>query len=768
MKPVTFTTSILTATVLGAALLTFGAIGFSATPGEMSKIAYTGNLWCVSNLVDKTDASGKVIINPATGQGQNDPLIEQNIQLLRRDQVSAESKEEAEKKATQAGLFEPSDKTQLIAALSKSPIDSAFFTSHFNTGATHPGPCLGSGTSTIEGMWIGDEINKDCFGAPDQTGQYAVIKTLQATLTWYSPNMPGNTCDSSTGGGANTAGGGMFKMVNGRIRYVQGGSIEDYVFAEPTTDDIIPRNLWDTQAIVISGFNNNQPIHIRDHYKEGNHANQNYLDLFAPCNDRSGLPTGSQTIQVVDLNKPVQTASSSTSKAKTIAIDPGVAQTNGPTQSGAPAKSTGASPKCPPTPLKAGPSEGEDYQLAITHQINLENQRRFEAQQAASGQCKFDTNAEQAIVNEAMKYAPGADGKTKVKYVSGGRSPSSGFDCSGFVKYVLQQAKAAGTNIDVPITALSTAEASVGKVINKIDINAFTLPSGGAKLRTQADMPKLSDLRPGDILFFGTSTQYSDKKKSPNVIGHVGIYLGDGKYIQSTSSDQDLSKDSASSANPTSQPPFTAHPQGSQYSDYNGVKVSNLYDSYFTPGLYIQVNRVTHSTDCTGNPGSYGKAVDLGTTANPGGASAHPSYSSCHGRSLCNPNYNDTHNTINGYSSGNGDAVDVSTDGNVYAAFDGTAVAHKGGGAADLAGIRLTSNSGKVVADYYHVNITKSGAVKAGDKIGSLYPLGKPHVHFELSINGQIVHGNPGSSSNPQAYQQSLWQNMEKVLGLTT
>ena len=95
-----------------------------------------------------------------------------------------------------------------------------------------------------------------------------------------------------------------------------------------------------------------------------------------------------------------------------------------------------------------------------------------------------------SIVAEAKKYLG-------TPYVYGGASPS-GFDCSGFVYYVLKQ-------------------------------------NGFAPYRTPADQYKQgtyvskANLQPGDIVFFaGTG--------SSNAISHVGIYVGNGQMIHSPNS----------------------------------------------------------------------------------------------------------------------------------------------------------------------------------------------------------------------------------------
>lgn len=95
----------------------------------------------------------------------------------------------------------------------------------------------------------------------------------------------------------------------------------------------------------------------------------------------------------------------------------------------------------------------------------------------------------QAILSEAQKHL-GAP------YVWGGASPA-GFDCSGFVYYVLK---------------------TVGLSPNRTPEDQF-------RQGTPVDR---SDLQPGDVVFFyGT---YADK------ISHVGIYAGNGQFIHSPNS----------------------------------------------------------------------------------------------------------------------------------------------------------------------------------------------------------------------------------------
>jgi cell wall-associated NlpC family hydrolase len=79
------------------------------------------------------------------------------------------------------------------------------------------------------------------------------------------------------------------------------------------------------------------------------------------------------------------------------------------------------------------------------------------------------------------------------QYRYGGRSPESGFDCSGLVAHVFERA----WGVLLPRSARD--QATVGKPIRK-----------------------LRDLEPGDLVFYNT-------RNAP--FSHVGIYLGDGQFI---------------------------------------------------------------------------------------------------------------------------------------------------------------------------------------------------------------------------------------------
>ncbi|MET3233740.1 UNVERIFIED_ORG: cell wall-associated NlpC family hydrolase [Burkholderia sp. 1263] len=81
-------------------------------------------------------------------------------------------------------------------------------------------------------------------------------------------------------------------------------------------------------------------------------------------------------------------------------------------------------------------------------------------------------------------------------YRWGGNTPESGFDCSGFVRYVMK----AGANVHLPRTA--------------------------AEMSREGVPMRQSDMAPGDLVFFNTDGR-------PH--SHVGIYLGGFRFVSAPS-----------------------------------------------------------------------------------------------------------------------------------------------------------------------------------------------------------------------------------------
>ena len=87
-------------------------------------------------------------------------------------------------------------------------------------------------------------------------------------------------------------------------------------------------------------------------------------------------------------------------------------------------------------------------------------------------------------------------------YKYGGSSPA-GFDCSGLVQYSFRHA-------------------------------GVTLPHNTVQQRSASRLVKVAELRRGDLLFF----DQEGKKNS-----HVGIYLGDGRFVHAPSSGKSVRSD---------------------------------------------------------------------------------------------------------------------------------------------------------------------------------------------------------------------------------
>lgn len=107
----------------------------------------------------------------------------------------------------------------------------------------------------------------------------------------------------------------------------------------------------------------------------------------------------------------------------------------------------------------------------------------------ASGQAAVPTPP----LADLLQYAVDQDG---TPYRKGGISPEHGFDCSGFVRYVFEHVE--GVALPHSARALSLLGEKIGK----------------------------ADLQPGDLVFF---------RIMRHTISHVGIYLGDNRFIHASS-----------------------------------------------------------------------------------------------------------------------------------------------------------------------------------------------------------------------------------------
>ncbi|SAK39119.1 C40 family peptidase [Caballeronia ptereochthonis] len=100
------------------------------------------------------------------------------------------------------------------------------------------------------------------------------------------------------------------------------------------------------------------------------------------------------------------------------------------------------------------------------------------------------------VASKAGDVVVGALNMIGVRYRWGGNSPDSGLDCSGFVRYVFQ------------------------------DTLGMTLPRRAEEMSRVGEKVRVSDLKPGDLVFFNTMRRS---------FSHVGIYIGDNKFVHSPS-----------------------------------------------------------------------------------------------------------------------------------------------------------------------------------------------------------------------------------------
>jgi cell wall-associated NlpC family hydrolase len=107
----------------------------------------------------------------------------------------------------------------------------------------------------------------------------------------------------------------------------------------------------------------------------------------------------------------------------------------------------------------------------------------------------------QTAGERASELVVNAMGFLGVPYRRGGNSAETGFDCSGFVRAMYEQ------TVGLVLPRRANEQAAATQVIDR------------------------TDLKPGDLVFFNTMRR---------AFSHVGIYVGDGKFIHSPRSGQQV------------------------------------------------------------------------------------------------------------------------------------------------------------------------------------------------------------------------------------
>lgn len=110
-----------------------------------------------------------------------------------------------------------------------------------------------------------------------------------------------------------------------------------------------------------------------------------------------------------------------------------------------------------------------------------------EAEEQAAAEAESSAAKRQNVVNYALQFIGG-------KYRAGGNDPNTGADCSGFVKYIMQN------GAGVAMNRSSSSQASQG-------------------VQVSADQ-----MQPGDLLFYSNGSR----------INHVAMYIGDGQIVHAS------------------------------------------------------------------------------------------------------------------------------------------------------------------------------------------------------------------------------------------
>jgi cell wall-associated NlpC family hydrolase len=135
-------------------------------------------------------------------------------------------------------------------------------------------------------------------------------------------------------------------------------------------------------------------------------------------------------------------------------------------------------------------SLSKSFFLAAALSLGVNLAWAAEEQRESPGVFSSAMNSAQDLVINAMSHLG-------IAYRRGGTSPETGFDCSGFVRHVYQN--------------------TIGML----------LPRTAADMASRGQSIAQSELQPGDLVFFNTLRR---------TFSHVGIYVGEGKFVHAPSS----------------------------------------------------------------------------------------------------------------------------------------------------------------------------------------------------------------------------------------
>ncbi|KVQ12874.1 peptidase P60 [Burkholderia ubonensis] len=144
---------------------------------------------------------------------------------------------------------------------------------------------------------------------------------------------------------------------------------------------------------------------------------------------------------------------------------------------------------------------------AFADEVSSFNQNATNSTQSGSASSQNSQASASSSSGGAKSFLSGMAGKAGdvvvgalnmigVRYRWGGNTPDSGLDCSGFVRYVFQ------------------------------DTLGMSLPRRAEEMSRVGEKVRVSELKPGDLVFFNTMRR---------TFSHVGIYIGDNKFVHSPS-----------------------------------------------------------------------------------------------------------------------------------------------------------------------------------------------------------------------------------------